>query len=217
MRTIIPFAIAVGVFGCSKDEAQSTSPAASASASAAATPSAPAQASASVSATPVASAASEPPHDCPTNSSGVGSFTKPCEAKGGTRIMKVKWTKTDDKGPSFSIKNIGPTTILYGRIAVYFYDKAGKQLELQDDSETPPKTKPFHTCSGNFFQGVMKPAESAVLTFSCVPKKVIPDGTATIEAEMQMVGFADPTEKKIDFYWRNADLTPNERPKGGIK
>ena len=217
MRTIITFAIAVGVFGCSKDDAQSTTPAASASASAAATPSAPAPASASVSATPAASAASEPPHDCPTNSSGAGSFTKPCEAKGGARIMKVKWTKTDDKGPSFSIKNIGQTTILYGRIAVYFYDKAGKQLDLQDDSETPPKTKPFHTCSGNFFQGVMKPAESAVLTFSCVPKKVIPDGTATIEAEMQMVGFADPTEKKIDFYWRNSDLTPNARPRGGVK
>lgn len=131
--------------------------------------------------------------------------------------MKVKWTKTDDKGPSFSIKNIGQTTILYGRIAVYFYDKGGKQLDVADDSETPPKTKPFHTCSGNFFGGVMKPAESAVLTFSCVPKKVIPDGTATIEGEMQMVGFADSTEKKIDFYWRNSDLTPNVRPKGGVK
>jgi hypothetical protein len=217
MRTIVTFAIALGVFGCSKDESQPTTPAVSASASAAAIPSASSAGSAIASASPVASATPEPPHDCPANSNGAGSFTKPCEAKGGTRIMKVKWTKTDDKGPSFSIKNIGQTTILYGRIAVYFYDKSGKQLDLQDDSETPPKTKPFHTCSGNFFQGVMKPAESAVLTFSCVPKKVIPDGTATIEAEMQMVGFADPTEKKIDFYWRNADLTPNVRPKGGVK
>jgi len=131
--------------------------------------------------------------------------------------MRVKWTKTDDKGPSFSIKNIGQTTILYGRIAVYFYDKSGKQLDVTDDSETTPKTKPFHTCSGSFFQGVMKPAENAVLTFSCVPKKVVPDATATIEAEMQMVGFADSTEKKFDFYWRNSDLTPNVRPKGGVK
>ena len=128
--------------------------------------------------------------------------------------MKVKWTKTDDKGPSFSIKNIGQTTILYGRIAVYFYDKAGKQLDVKGDGDA---TKPYHTCSGAFFQGVMKPSESAVLTFSCVPKKVIPDGATTIEAEMQMVGFADATEKTIDFYWRNADLTPNVRPKGGVK
>jgi hypothetical protein len=131
--------------------------------------------------------------------------------------MTVRWTKTDDKGPNFSIKNVASKTILYGRIVVYFYDKAGKQLEVKDDSETPPKTLPSETCSGNFFQGVMKPGESAVLTFSCVPKKSIPDGTTTIEAEMQMVGFADSTEKKNDFYWRNPDLTPDVRPKGGIK
>jgi hypothetical protein len=50
-----------------------------------------------------------------------------------------------------------------------------------------------------------------------VTKKDMPDGTATIEGEMPMVGFADATEKKIDFYWRNADLTPDARPKGGVK
>jgi hypothetical protein len=211
MRTIVTLAIAAAVFGCSKDEPKSQAPAASA------TPAATASAVPSVSAPPAASAAPEPHHDCPANSSGIGSFAKPCEAKGGERLMKVKWTKTDDKGPSFSIKNVGQTTILYGKIAVYFYDKSGKQLDLPDTSETPPKTKPFHTCYGNFFQGVMKPGESAVLTFSCVPKKVIPDGTATIEGEMQMVGFADATEKQIDFYWRNPDLTPSARPKGGVK
>ncbi len=218
MRTPVAFAIALAVIGCSKEEAKSETPAASASA----VPSASAGASpdATPSGVPSASAPAEeaePNHDCPAKSTGPGSFTKPCEAKGSERLMTVKWKKTDDKGPSFSIKNIGKTTILYGRIAVYFYDKSGKQLDAVDDSGTSTKTKPFHTCSGSFFQGVMKPSESAVLTFSCVPKKVVPDGTAAIEAEMQMVGFADATEKKIDFYWRNADLTPNARPKGGVK
>jgi hypothetical protein len=131
--------------------------------------------------------------------------------------MTVKWTKTDDKGPNFSVKNIGPNTIIYGRIAVFFYDKSGKSLPLKDDSETPSKTSAYLTCSGTFFQGVMKPSESATFTFSCVPKKIIPEGTATIEGEMEMVGFADPSEKKIDFYWHNADLAPPTRPKGGIK
>jgi hypothetical protein len=32
-----------------------------------------------------------------------------------------------------------------------------------------------------------------------------------------MVGFADSTGKKIDFYWRNSDLLADVRPKGGIK
>lgn len=220
MRTPATFAIALTVLGCSKEEAKSRAPAASASAPASASAGAGASPDAAPSAVASASAsveAAEPHHDCPAKSSGVGSFTKPCEAKGGERLMTVKWKKTDDKGPSFSIKNIGKATILYGKIAVYFYDKSGKQIDLTDDSGTPSKTKPFHTCYGSFFQGVMKPSESAVLTFSCVPKRVVPDAAATIEAEMQTVGFADDTEKKIDFYWRNSDLTPNARPKGGVK
>jgi hypothetical protein len=131
--------------------------------------------------------------------------------------MDVKWTKTGDNGPSFAVTNKMKLVILYGRISVYFYNKSGEQLEVQDDSTTPPKRRPYHTCSGSFFDGVMDPAEGAVLNFSCVPKRIIPDGTATIEAEMQMVGFADSSGRKVDFYWRNTDLTPDARPKGGIK
>lgn len=219
MRTPLTLTIALALAGCSKEEAKPQAPAPSASPEAApsAAPSASASAAPSAAPSSTASEATEPHHDCPAKSSGVGTFDKPCEASGGLRMMTVKWTKTDDKGPSFSIKNIGKATILYGKIAVYFYDKTGKQLDVTDDSQAPPKTKPFHSCSGNFFQGVMKPSESAVLTFSCVPKKVIPEGTATIEGEMQMVGFADATEKKNDFYWRNMDLTPNARRKGGVK
>ncbi len=213
MRALVAVAISLAVLGCSKEETPSAAAAASASASAQATPSAVPTASASA----AASAAPEPHHDCPAGSSGIGSFAAPCESKGTTRMMTVKWKKTDDKGPNFSIKNVSSATILYGRIAVYFYDKTGKQLDVQNASDTPPSTKPFHTCYGNFFQGVMKPAESATLTFSCVPKSVIPDGTTTIEGEMQMVGFADASEKKSDFYWRNADLAPDVRPKGGVK
>jgi hypothetical protein len=215
MRIPATLVMALVTVGCSKEEAKPQAPEASASASAAPSAASPPDASAAPEAG--SSEVAEPPHDCPPKATGTGSYVKPCEAKGGERIMKIRWTKTDDKGPSFNIKNVGPTTILYGKIAVYFYDKAGKQLDVTDESGTAPKPKKFHTCSGNFFQGVMKPAESAVLTFSCVPKKVIPDGTVTIEGEMQMVGFADATEKKIDFYWRNADLTPDARPKGGVK
>jgi hypothetical protein len=133
MRRTATLAIALAVLGCSKEESKSETPAASASAA----PSASTVPSATPSAVPAASASAEeaePHHDCPAKSTGVGSFTKPCEAKGGERLMTVKWKKTDDKGPNFSIKNIGQTTILYGKIAVYFYDKGGKQLDVTDDS-----------------------------------------------------------------------------------
>jgi hypothetical protein len=200
---------------CSKDE---SAPAPSASASAAPSPSASAPvASTSAAATASASAAPEPAHDCPPGSTGIGSFNKPCEAKGSARLMVAKWKKTDDKGPWFSVTNKSQLSITHGRVAVYFYDKAGKQLDVQDDS-VPPKSKPYHTCAGNnLFAGPMKPGENAVLAFSCVPKSVIPDGAVTIEAELQMVGFPDATGKKVDFYWRNSDLTPDVRPKGGVK
>ncbi|HEY8087119.1 MAG TPA: hypothetical protein VIF09_04725, partial [Polyangiaceae bacterium] len=168
MRTLlISSALLVLAFplsACSKDES-SAGPAASASAAAASASAASATPSASASATaaPSASAAPEPPHDCPTGSTGPGSFTKPCEANGNARMMDVKWTKTGDSGPSFAVTNKGKIVILYGKIAVYFYDKAGKQLDVVDESVTPSKFRPYHTCSGSFFGGVMNPAEREVL------------------------------------------------------
>ena len=202
---------------CDKEPEKSATSAASASAGAAAvTP-----AAASVSAAPSASAAAAPvvPHDCPKGSTGEGSLAKPCEAKASARMMDVAWTgKTDDKGPQFRVTSKSTLAILHGKVFVYFYDKAGKQLDVQDTAETPPKAVPYRICSGKIFGGVMKPAEKAVITFSCVTKANIPEGTAAIEAEMQSVGFADAAdEKKIDFYWKNADLTPDARKKGGVK
>jgi hypothetical protein len=133
-------------------------------------------------------------------------------------MMEAKWTgKYDDKGPKFNVVNKSSSTILFGKIAVYFYDKAGKQLEVQDTKENPPKNRPFHTCSGNIFEGVMKPGEKAVITFSCVKKATVPEAATAIEAEMQVVGFADASEKKIESYWRNTAITPDVRKKGGVK
>jgi hypothetical protein len=168
---------------------------------------------------PVASAApAEPHHDCPEGATGEGSFNKPCEGKGTTRLMEVTWTgKTDDKGPSFRVVNKSKLDILYGKVAVYFYDKAGKQLEAKDTSESAPKGKPKQTCGGNIFDGPMKAGEKAVITFSCVKKDNMPDGVAAIEAEMEMVGFTDSEGKKNEFYWRNKELTPDERPKSKAK
>ena len=60
----------------------------------------------------------------------------------------------------------------------------------------------------------MKAGEKAVVQFSCVKKEHVPEGTAAIEAEMQSVGFADASEKKVDFYWTNPTLVPDVRKKG---
>lgn len=215
-KTRLPVMALIVLASC-KDKAADPPPAASAAPSAdvapvAATPAAPASTPAPASAAATAPAV---PHDCPKGSAGEGSFDKPCEAKGNARMMEVTWNgKIDDKGPFFRVNNKSANVILYGKIAVYFYDKAGKQLDVPDDSVTPPKNGPFRSCSGNMFGGVMKAGEKAVVQFSCVGKKHVPEGTTAIEAEMQSVGFADASEKKVDFYWHNPTLAPDARKKG---
>jgi hypothetical protein len=210
-KALLTAALVACIAGCSDEQSPSTATSAHASATppAASTP-APAAA-----APPPTAQPSVPVHDCPAGSTGDGSLTKPCEAKGTARTMEAIWTgKMTDTGPSFKVVNKSPTVILYGKIVVYFYDKAGKQLDVKGPGDKP---RPNHSCTGNLFGGVMKPAEKAVITFSCVKKENVPEGTAQVEAEMQMVGFADASEKKSEYYWKNGDLTPDVRPKGGVK
>ena len=154
-----------------------------------------------------------------TSSNGTGSFGKPCEAKGNARLVELSWNgKYDDKGaPSFRVVSKAAKTVLYGRLAVYFYDKAGKQIDVKEAPEGSDKTHAFHTCSGNVFAGGLNAAEKATYNFSCMGKSNIPEGMASMEVEAFMVGFADASIKKNEFYWKNADLSPDARPKGGVK
>ena len=186
-------------------------------ASSAPTATAAATSTAAATATATASAPAEPvkPADCPAGSSGEGSLSKPCIAKGKDRMMEVVWTgKMTDGGPSFKVHNKAKLDILYGNVVVYFYDKAGKQLELKDAAGKP---RPDQTCAGKIFDGVMKANEKAVITFSCVKKDHVPEGAVAIEAEMQTVGYVESGGTNISFYWKNPELTPDARPKGGVK
>src|SRR5262245_47217208 len=156
----------------------------------------------------------KPRDDCPEGSSGIGTSGEPCAATGDSRMMEATYTgKTTDEGPKFKIKNLTKKSILYGSIAVYFYDAKGKQLQVTHGG----KPRPMQICSGNIFAGAVKPEETIFMFFSCVKKDHVPEGTKTIEAEMKTVGFADSSGEKNDYYWQNMDLIPDERPKGGLK
>ena len=175
------------------------------------------------SAVPAAAAApptpsAEPPpklrDDCPKGSSGPGTSDKPCLGSGEARMMEVAYTgKTTDQGPKFSIVNKADSQILYGSLVVYFYDKAGKQLQVKAGD----KTKPMQTCAGNIFAGAVKPGEKIFMFFSCVKKEHVPEGTVSIEGEVKTVGFADEAGKTNEFFWSNPDLAPEERPKSDGK
>jgi len=190
--------------GCEKETAKPAPPSASTP-----TPTASAPPSA-----PVASAAEKKPvHPCPEGSTGKGTFDDPCKAKGKTRIMEVTWNKKiEDKGPTFKIINNAKLEILYGKIVVYFYDKAGKQMDVSGGD----KPRRRLTCAGEIFAGPVKPGEKVFINFSCVKKDDVPKGATAIEGEITTVGFTDDAGKN-DTYWRNDDLAPEERPKGGIK
>jgi hypothetical protein len=191
------------LFGCEEETKQETAPAKLSAAAAVAPP------------PPTPSA--EPPKnrdDCPKGSTGPGTNDKPCLASGDSRVMEVTYTgKTTDEGPKFAIVNKADSQILYGSLVVYFYDKAGKQLQVTAGD----KKKPMQTCSGNIFAGAVKPGEKIFMFFSCVKKEHVPEGTVTIEGEVKTVGFADESGKKNEFYWSNPDLAPDERPKSSAK
>jgi hypothetical protein len=210
-KVVVLAAVAACAIGCSNE--QNTPGAAASSSATAVTSSAPSPSAAAPA--PSASAPGKPRDDCPAGSSGEGTLAKPCTANGTARLMEAIWNgKMTDADPSFKVTNKSKLVILYGRIAVYFYDKAGKQLEVKDAGGKP---HPNQQCLGNLFSGVMNPGEKATMTFSCVKKQNVPDGTAFMEAEMQTVGFADASGKKSEFYWQNNDLAPDVRPKGGSK
>jgi hypothetical protein len=197
---------AVLVFGCEEKAATEQAPAKpSASLAAVAPPPAPSV---------EAPAPPKPREDCPEGSSGIGTLDDPCKGTGDSRMMEVSYTgKTTDQGPKFSVTNKSKKPILYGSLAAYFYDKAGKQLQVTSGG----KPRPRQLCSGNIFAGAVKPDEKIYVFFSCVKKEDVPEGTAAIEAEVKTVGFADEAGTQNEFYWSNTDLIPDERPKGGIK
>jgi hypothetical protein len=156
----------------------------------------------------------KPREDCPEGSSGLGTSADPCKGSGDSRMMEVKWTgKTTDEGPKFAVTNNTKKPILYGSVAVYFYDKKGKQLEVTYGG----KPRPMQICSGNIFAGAVKPGEKIYVFFSCVKKDHVPEGTAAIEAEAKGVGFANEAGTENEYYWSNMDLVPDQRPKGGVK
>ncbi|MBL9025681.1 MAG: hypothetical protein JNL21_26035 [Myxococcales bacterium] len=214
LRLLAGTTVLLALVGCGDKAAPAGGSASAAAPAKSAAPKAASATPATASAAP--SAAALPPRDdCPKDSAGAGTLEQPCEGKGTARMMEVKWTgKTDDKGPSFAVTNKAPKPVLYGKIAVFFYDKDGKQLE----AKVGDKKMPYLVCAGsNLFSGIMKVDEKATLTFSCVKKDDVPEGTAAIEGEMVTVGFADASEKASEYFWRNKDLAPDTRPKGGVK
>ncbi len=206
LKLVSALALSLALFSCAKEAKQEPAAEKPSASAPAVTPPPPAPAP-----TP------EPPKlrtDCPEGSSGIGTAEQPCKGSGDSRMMEVKYTgKITDEGPKLSVTNKTKKSILFGSVGAYFYDKAGKQLQVTAGG----KPRPMQLCSGNIFAGAVKPDEKIFVFFSCVKKDFVPEGTTAIEAEVKGVGFADESGTKNEFYWSNLDLIPDVRPKGGLK
>src|SRR5260221_8449730 len=142
MSTTRPWVFFFAVFGC-KDEPKTTGAASASVTVSSAAPTASAVATASASAGPEANR-----QDCPPGSTGPGTFGHPCEAKGSARLVEIAWNgKYDTSGaPSFKTNSKATKTVLYGRLAIYFYDKSGAQIDVKDQPERSDKSHAFHAC-----------------------------------------------------------------------
>lgn len=205
-KLLVATLLASSLAACGSDgKAPLASASAAPSASAPAPPAAPtATEDASASATPAA------PNPCePLGLQGDGSMKSPCKLE-GTPPITAKWTgqyKPDFDGekPSFTVTSTLSVPVNWGNIAIYYYDKNGKQLEVTDKGRTLKK----YWVSGGLLQIGAKETKEMTMGFT---KDKAPEGTASIEVEIEGYGWTD--RQPVTFF-ENPDLGHDERPKGG--
>ena len=171
-------------------------------------------ASASASAAPSASVAAPAGTGgvCPPNSSGKGTAEEPC--KGTGRVLEAKWTGKNNKKSVFSVTNKLKSKVDFVQASIYYYDAAGKQLEIpnKDNPKYPHKSA---SPSGGLF--TIGPGETKEIELGFTVD-LIPKATKSIELEFNKVGWvsSDPNAKD-DVYWENSALAPENRPMGANK
>ncbi len=126
-------ALALSISACGSDADTTSSAAPSAKASASATAKASASAKATTSAAPSASAAAGGDDPCKGHNldkGGKGTLGEPCKYSGDIITAKYKG-KIEDGGAVFEITNPWKEDVNFLTAAVYYYDKAGKQLTVK--------------------------------------------------------------------------------------
>jgi hypothetical protein len=161
-----------------------------------------------------AAASSQPKKDKPTCADwgGEGSLDRECVLKGKSPF-KAKWTGAyvDSFGrqvPEFEVESSFELEVSWGYVATYYYDKDGKQLELNLDNGY----KAMHNYENGSGLLKMKPGETKKLGFG-VTKEQVPAGTETIEAEITGWGVETPVKKFFAVEVEDYKV----RPKGGWK
>jgi hypothetical protein len=153
----------------------------------------------------------KPPEDkpevggiCPAGSTGEGTSSKPCVGKG--RVLEAEWTGKWGPNAMFKITNKTDKKIDFAQACVWYYDKDGKWLKIDN--------KPLPECSSSS-GGVISigPKETKEQGFGHKEAEA-PKGTVKVEMEFNKVGW--PGAKEGDYvYWENDKLDKLNRPLGG--
>ena len=149
---------------------------------------------------------------CPDGSSGEGTTSSPCKAGSPTsRLMELKWTgKIGSKGPIFAVTNKAKRPISQGDVQVYFYDAAGKQLQVSLLGMSDKKSH-FWTSGAVFNGDGVKAGETQEVEFGQGPA-MFPAGAVNAEGEASRVCFATgKPDWDCDVNWENAALKGDTR------
>jgi len=140
-----------------------------------------------------------------------GDFFEPCDCKGKamTPPLVAKWTgKVDSfyKRASFSVENTSDKDIHWGSVAVYYYDKSGKQVEV----ELKDRKEKFKAARSNGSNFTFKPKEKKELSLGW-DEKSYPKDVAKIEVVFD--GWCYGTyDDKASHLCVNVDRAPDDRP-----
>jgi hypothetical protein len=140
---------------------------------------------------------------CPAGSTGKGTSDEPCKGKG--RVLEGTWTGKWNPNAVFTIKNKTDKAIDFAQTCVWYYDKDGKWLKLDN--------KPLPECSSSS-GGVITigPNETKEQGFGRKEADA-PKGTVKVEIEFNKVGWS--VKEGEEAYWENDSLDALNRPLGG--
>lgn len=132
-----------------------------------------------------------------------------CKGKGMTPPLVAKWTgKVDSffKSPTFEVENTSDKDIHWASAAAYYYDKAGKQIEV----ETKDKKSKYKSYTVNGSNFSLKPKEKKEISIGW-KEDLHPKDTAKIEVVFDGWCYGKYDDKPNELCI-NVDRAPEERP-----
>jgi hypothetical protein len=142
---------------------------------------------------------------CPAGSSL--DTTQNCKGTGAARVATLAWNQTiGDSAQTFTLRNVSGHPLKNGTVLVWCYDKSGTRLDIAGAKK--------YAVLGDAFGGPVRPGESRDLSVN-LPRMTLPDGTATLEAEVVKVTLVN-RDGTDGMNWSNDDLDVDDRASQGV-